>query len=44
MTRMVVVYDEGAAGPIEIRAGLAPLGEVFFATPPPSTTTGSCRC
>lgn len=31
--RLVVFYDRGAAGPAEIVAGLAPLGDVVFAVP-----------
>jgi biotin carboxylase len=34
MTRIVVVYDEGAATPPEIVASLRGLGEVVFALPP----------
>ncbi len=34
MTRFVVVYDRGAASPMEVGSGLGPLGEVVFAVPP----------
>lgn len=34
MTRLVVVYDEGAANPMEVATGLGPLGEVILAMPP----------
>ncbi|GIF45980.1 biotin carboxylase [Asanoa ferruginea] len=34
MTRLVVVYDKGAATPVEVGAGLGDLGEVVFALPP----------
>ncbi|GIG61888.1 hypothetical protein Lfu02_62600 [Longispora fulva] len=33
MTRLVVVYDAGAAQPLEIHTGLAPLGRVTYALP-----------
>ncbi|WP_018353337.1 ATP-grasp domain-containing protein [Longispora albida] len=33
MTTLAVVYDEGAADPREIRAGLAGLGELVYAVP-----------
>ncbi|HTJ69428.1 MAG TPA: ATP-grasp domain-containing protein [Actinospica sp.] len=34
MTSIVVVYDLGAANPVEIRTGIGPLGEVSLALPP----------
>ncbi|WP_412543320.1 ATP-grasp domain-containing protein [Longispora sp. K20-0274] len=34
MSGIVVVYDAGAAEPLEIRTGLTPLGRVVYALPP----------
>ncbi|GAA4629977.1 hypothetical protein GCM10023196_053500 [Actinoallomurus vinaceus] len=34
MPNLVVVYDEGSANPMEIRTGLARLGDVTFVLPP----------
>ncbi|WP_433186782.1 ATP-grasp domain-containing protein [Actinoallomurus sp. CA-150999] len=34
MPNLVVVYDEGSASPMEIRTGLARLGDVTFVLPP----------